>query len=57
MKDEMREDLLITREDILMHLSMESAELCDEEETLAPLPACRTNVFFGLLRWLFKNEN
>ena len=56
MKNEMREDLLITREDVLTYLYPKAAENDDEDETGALLPADPDCTFFGILRWLFKKE-
>ena len=51
MKNEMREDLLITREDILMHMSARNADPDGDEE------ATSCNVFFRLIRWLTREED
>ncbi len=57
MKNEMREDLLITREDILLHLCAETADRSDEEDALDPLPTGQTGMLPVLLRRLFRRED
>ena len=57
MKNEMREDLLITREDILLHLCAETADRSDEEDALDPLPTGQTGILPVLLRRLFRRED
>ena len=55
MKDELRDDLLITREDILTHIFDRSASTDDEE---APaLSAGPLGVFSGLIRRLTREED
>lgn len=57
MKNEMREDLLITREDILMHMSARNAEPDGEEKIVAAPPCGLPDVFFRLIRWLTKEDD
>ncbi len=54
MKNEMRKDLMITREDILLHLSAQDTEP-DDEESLAPAGAA--DAFLRFLCRLFKRDD
>ncbi len=57
MKNKMREDLLITREDILLHLCAEPADRYSEDEALAPRAANPAGVFSWFLKRLLPHED